>query len=132
MSERTRALQHVFGETKTAAENVHEFLLKARDTHDIEMKHGSVFLSAQATVYDTARVARELRVSKPERTVSDVIEELQRALVAVDAVKHEIDRRDGDVDWIEHNVEEHLESALTRAKEVENDMPPRDKDDIHD
>lgn len=119
MTERTRALQHVLGETNTAAENVHEYLMDITDRHSIAVEHGDVFLTAQRDVYHAFRFARELRHSKPDRTVRDTIGKIQSALDAVDALKREIERRDGEVDRLERDVKNPLGSALERAKERE-------------
>jgi peptidoglycan hydrolase CwlO-like protein len=119
MSERSRTLQHVYGKMNTAAENIHAFLLDVRDGHGIEMEHGDVFHSTQDDVYDAVRAAHELRQSKPDRTVRETVAAIQRSQEAVDAVEREIEQRDGDVDRLEQDVEKHVESAVERARELE-------------
>jgi hypothetical protein len=119
MTDRTRALQHVYGDMTTAAENIHAFLLDVRDGHGIDMEHGDVFHSTQDDVYDAVRAARELRRSKPDRTVRETVVAIQRSQEAVDAVAREIDQRDGNVDRLEQEVKTHVDSAVERARELE-------------
>lgn len=119
MTDRSSALQHVYGEMNTAAENTHEFILARRDRHGIEMEHGDVFHSTQGTVYDALRAARELRRSHPDRTVRETVAAIQRSQTAVDALERDIEQRDGEGDRIEQEIKTHLEAAVEQAKKLE-------------